>query len=910
MLPIPFSSVPADRSRASSPPRPSPDRGVRPRAARSGPGASGFGALAALGVALGLALVALLAGATDARAEATICLDFDGHTVDHWKWRDGWLEDVRIPPYNHPGSDPRSLDSSEQFAIDQILAAIAEDYSPFVVRFAVAEPPGRSGEAHPACPASLPRGSALRIVIGGHASDLHPDFDRNGMAIGRSFRSREPRISNTVLIFALNARDRSLLTPLQIANTASHESGHAFGLAHQAEYDAAGNYVDDYEPGDARVAPIMGGGARRSPTDPAEAARTLWWFGPAPPLAENGKLVHPDRRPAFMQDDMEILGSLFPGDLPELYSCRGDYVPDDCEVYPPNGFGFRVDDHGDAGHASPLALNGSARIARGIIERRDDVDWFRFVVPQGPDPVVNVRVQVDVEPFAPNLDARVSIRDASGQHVFDEGDGSGPNGRREFGAAASAALPPGEYRLAVSGHGEPGDTGQYALRLMINSSFGVVRAVPMADRLRITFGATIDPATFTPEDVSIVDGDGQTIDPGRIRVRRVTQLARTWDVLFPTLALRDGVRVTIGPWIRTPARAPMDQDGDRGREDAFVFEDLRGPSVTRVSVEPDALVVDFDEPIDADSFTLRGVDLSDLRGVAFSATGRPTPRSETRFAIPVAGYPTGGFRLEVGEGVRDWFGNRITGVHPYEHRDDSGPAVVSAFLAEDAAGLGLAGDALIVSFDEAIDAASLAFGGAPTIHLAYHPPTTGLIARPTQGIPVAVASITPFSGPAIAGAASQPGRHWLVAFSAPGFGEYDVTVSTRVEDLFGNPMNQDGDGIDGEPLADFYRGRFEIRPRSGTRPIDPEHALDAMHRGIVEPLGTAPQLGPGWPAPDATDDPLAPRTTLPGTAPRLGTESTLKGLTAEPAFDPELAAPRTMDAKSRLGGLLSGEGPR
>ena len=56
-----------------------------------------------------------------------------------------------------------------------------------------------------------------------------------------------------------------------IANTASHEAAHAFGLEHHSQY-ANGKLVETYDPGTAEWTPIMG--------DNLASDRTTWSKGP------------------------------------------------------------------------------------------------------------------------------------------------------------------------------------------------------------------------------------------------------------------------------------------------------------------------------------------------------------------------------------------------------------------------------------------------------------------------------------------------------------------------------------------------------------------------------------------------------------------------------------------------------
>ena len=159
-------------------------------------------------------------------------------------------------------------------------------------------------------------------------------------------------VDNTVFVFSANLAGGDAK---YTADSVSHESGHAFGLNHQSEYDADGVKTQEYAtgPGDGR-APLMG--------NSFAASRGVWWSGASASATT-------------AQDDMGVLT---------------------------RSLGLRPDDRGnDADHATPLIVSGNSIAGSGIIETIADVDYFSFDTGAG-------TVTATVTPLSPggNLDAR------------------------------------------------------------------------------------------------------------------------------------------------------------------------------------------------------------------------------------------------------------------------------------------------------------------------------------------------------------------------------------------------------------------------------------------------------------------------------------------------------------------------
>jgi hypothetical protein len=161
------------------------------------------------------------------------------------------------------------------------------------------------------------------------------------------------------------------------------------------------------------------------------------------------------------------MGSAFDRNLTQW--SRGEYpgannTQDDLSIITSNnGFGYRIDDHGnDNGSATPLTFAGSSVTGGGIVERNTDVDVFSFTTSGG-------TVNLNIDPFerGPNLDILAELYDAANNLIVSS------NPLNLLDATISTALSAGQYFLHVTGvgAGDPlatgysdyGSLGQYSI---------------------------------------------------------------------------------------------------------------------------------------------------------------------------------------------------------------------------------------------------------------------------------------------------------------------------------------------------------------------------------------------------------------------------------------------------------------
>ena len=693
--------------------------------------------------------------------------------------------------------------------------------------------------AYPPCPTLIDKGQGVRAVIGGRADDVASGLPAAGIAPFGGFNSSNPTAPNVALAFVrspLNSPRAELRTVREIADTVSHEIGHTMLLSHTALYEN-GIFNCDLGPGNSTIDSIMSGLPKRQ--EAVVADRTTWRNEQVQPLLSKDMLEEDKEEPCerlqrstpgFVQDDMRILASTQTSDLPHELLCTAPSSQPGCQIFVPNGFGYRPDDHANsAGNASRMVPVGNGAYEQiGIIEQTDDIDYFRFLIPTGIASKTPVTAVVRVGRMfpeddsdksrrtSPNLNAHLSLFDGTGTHVIVQ---NGSTGRDGLDARVSAQLPPGEYTLAVRSHNKPGDSGRYSLELKTRDGLSIISALPMPDRLSVEFNQSIDLASFQqPVDVKIEDGEGSVVPPEQIRIRQIENSLRHFDVMFPPYKYNRGIDIGIGPDITTANGNPMDQSGDGpigdDPEDVFRFEDHIPPEVTGITLMSSGFTIDFSEPIQASSFRANHIWLRGPGGLPINPLhGDPRALSQTRFFVPMRSYPNGGVTIVINAGIRDWYGNESANYSFPLIQDTGGPRVIQATpysSAQPGGGVSQL-DTIILAFSElmSVDSVSVASG---KINVAYLDAVSTPALPSVFGTPIHIRDIALYQAPGLGQNHPQYGRIYKVTFEPVGFGRYALTVDSFTTDIFGNAMDQDTDGLNGELVADEFRYEFEITP--------------------------------------------------------------------------------------------------
>ena len=337
-------------------------------------------------------------------AAKSIFLDFDGHFEAQW----GSDSNVSSPAYDRDG-DPNSFSTAEIAAIQEIWTRVAEDFAPFNINVTTVQPP------------QIANGVAIRVVIGGDSSDWFGSSAGGVAYIGGFYNGA----SNVAYVFE---DDLANGNPRYVAEAASHEAGHTFGLLHQAVW-SGGSLVEEYNPGSGGWAPIMGVGYYEP--------RTTWHYGPT------------SDAPSDIQNDLAILANSL------------------------NGFGYRPDDAGNSvGTAATMAISGTSVNQTGRIGVNGDWDFYSFTTGGG-----TVSFTLNVAQFGANLDAVLDIVNGAGQVL------ATVSPTTSLGATISASVGAGTYYLAVHGVDGYGNLGQYTIS-------GTVPAAPQAPEISISLSGS------------------------------------------------------------------------------------------------------------------------------------------------------------------------------------------------------------------------------------------------------------------------------------------------------------------------------------------------------------------------------------------------------------------------------------
>ncbi len=180
-----------------------------------------------------------------------------------------------------------------------------------------------------------------------------------------------------------------------MGDTISHEVGHAFYLGHDGTTEGV-EYYGGHGSGITQWSPIMGY---------TDYGVSQW---------SKGEYTNANNK----EDDLEIITTR-------------------------NGFDYIEDDHGSTTGSATFLNVGSLISDEGIIERTDDVDYFKFNMANGGQ----VKLNINPDPLAPNLDILAKIHDASGTVIHTS------NPPDSLTASFNIVLPAGTYYLSVDGTG-------------------------------------------------------------------------------------------------------------------------------------------------------------------------------------------------------------------------------------------------------------------------------------------------------------------------------------------------------------------------------------------------------------------------------------------------------------------------
>ncbi len=303
-------------------------------------------------------------------ATKVIYLDFDGH----YGLEGGG---IYYAPFNFEGPDS-TFSAAELTEIQLAWQSVAEDFLPFNVDVTT-EDPGVE---------------ALRNMGG---SDIHWGIRVVVSPSNWDYSWAYPGSFNWDSDYECQAYTGDN-TWIWIADSASHEVGHALGLSHDGG-GGDGEYYEGHGSGLTHWSPIMG------------------WSGYELSQWSIGEYAGADNQ----EDDLTIITTQ-------------------------NGFGYRTDDHGSAtGTATAIDVDHAILelVEEGIIERTNDVDYFLFTMPGDGD----VQFEINPDNLAANLDIRARLHDGGGVVLFTS------NPTDSLHANFDVSLSAGNYYLSIDGAG-------------------------------------------------------------------------------------------------------------------------------------------------------------------------------------------------------------------------------------------------------------------------------------------------------------------------------------------------------------------------------------------------------------------------------------------------------------------------
>ena len=333
-------------------------------------------------------------------ATAKIFLDFDSHITSNTAWNNNYTggADIFTPAYSID-SDTNSFSDQEIANIEEIWKRVAEDFAPFNVDVTTIDP------------GNLNQSNNMRVAIGGAWQNWFGSSAGGVAYIG----SWQWNSDTPTFVFEDNLANG--LTKYT-AEAISHEVGHTLGLYHQSTYDAFGNKTAEYNPGGfdsngISWAPIMGVSYYNS--------LTTWHNG------QNSQGYN------IYQDDLAVI------------------------TRPSNGFGYRLDDHGNTNNTATV-LSGNPTISTsGIISTTNDVDVFSFTTGAG-----QITLNVNGAEFSPNLDVIAELWDSSGTLIASN------NPAELLSANITTSVPAGDFFLHIKSNELYGRVGQYNISGTIN----------------------------------------------------------------------------------------------------------------------------------------------------------------------------------------------------------------------------------------------------------------------------------------------------------------------------------------------------------------------------------------------------------------------------------------------------------
>jgi len=343
--------------------------------------------------------IALSAGAFELHSKSgsrrVIYLDFTGYTLTGTAWNASkGIDPVYITAYDTDGS-PGTFSTTEQAVVREVWARVAEDYAPFDVDVTTQDP----GTAAINRSSSDDLYYGTRVVID-PTSWYQSACACGGVAYVGVFDSTNNGYNQPAFAFTKGVGTGAK----NLAEVASHESGHTLGLSHD------GTSTSGYYSGHGAWAPIMGASYSK--------AITQW---------SKGEYAGANNT----QDDFAVMGQ--------------------------NGAAIRATDYGTSlSTATPISPGVTVS---GYNASLADVDYFKISLSQG-----NHTFTANPAAVGANLDIKLTIFNGAGSVLgsYDPASGqSSSSTATGLGATTTWTLNGGTYYVRVddTGYGDPLSTG-------------------------------------------------------------------------------------------------------------------------------------------------------------------------------------------------------------------------------------------------------------------------------------------------------------------------------------------------------------------------------------------------------------------------------------------------------------------